>query len=111
MISICQNGAFMLSTHAATRMAQRGIRRRILDLVLLHGTPAKAQHTCQEYILLERVARRLAATGYDEKTITAATKVRAIVDTEGTVVTCYHQRNGRSRPSSRQSNLRDARYI
>lgn len=111
MMSICENGEFMLSTHAATRMAQRGIRRAILDLVLLHGTPAKAQHTCQEYILSERAARRLATTEYDDQTITTATKVRVIVGTDGTIVTCYHKRNGRSRPSSRKSHLRDARHI
>lgn len=108
MMSICENGAFMLSTHATTRMAQRGIRHAILDLVLLHGTRAKAQHDCEEYVLSGRAARHLEAAGYDDQTIAAATKVRVIVDTDGTIVTCYHQRNGRSRPSSRKSHLRDS---
>jgi len=106
MMLICENGAFMLSTHAATRMAQRGIRRAILDLVLLHGRRARAQHDCEEYALSGRTARHLEAAGYDGQTIVAATKVRAIVDPDGMVVTCYHQRNGRSRPSSRKSHLR-----
>ena len=111
MMSICENEVFMVSTHAATRMAQRGIRRAILDLVVLHGTPAKAQNDCEEYILSEQAARFLVNTGYDPQTITAATKVRAILDPCGTIVTCYHKRNGRARPSSRTSHLRDTRHI
>ena len=103
MMSICENGAFMLSAHAATRMAQRGIRPEILDVVLLHGTPTKAQRACEEFSLLERAARQLVTTGYDQETISAATKVRAIVDNNGTIVTCYHKRNGRSRTTSRNA--------
>lgn len=110
MISVCADGTFVLSSHAATRMAQRGIRRASLDLVLLHGTRAKAQHDCEEYILPGRTIRHLIAAGYDGETIAAATKVRAIVDTAGNVVTCYYRRKGRSRPSSRKAHLREARY-
>ncbi len=111
MTSICEDKTFMVSTHAAVRMAQRGIRRAILDLVILHGTPAKAQDDCEEYILSEQAARFLVNTGYDPQTITAATKVRAIVDPCGTIVTCYHKRSGRSRPSSRTSHMRDMRHV
>ena len=110
MMAICEQGAFMLSTHAATRMAHRGIRRAILDLVLLHGTRAKAQFGCEEYVLLESAARHLEAAGYDGQTVAAATKVRAIVDTDGRIVTCYHRRKGRSRPSSRKSHFRATRH-
>lgn len=110
MMSICEGGAFMLSTHAATRMAQRGIQSAILDLVLLHGTRAKAKRDCEEYVLSGRAARQLEAAGYDNQTIASAIKVRAIVDTEGTIVTCYHQCNGRPRPSSRKSHVRDSRH-
>jgi hypothetical protein len=106
MMSICENGAFMLSNHAAARMAQRGIRGACLDLVLLHGTPVKAKNDCEEYVLSGRTAQHLEAAGYDDQTVVGATKLRAIVDTEGTVVTCYHRRNGRSRPSFRKSHLR-----
>lgn len=109
MMSICEAGAFTLSDHAAARIAQRGIRGASLDLVLLHGTPVKAQHDCEEYVLSGRTARHLEAAGYDGQTVAAATKVRAIVDTDGTVVTCYHQRNGRSQPSGRKSRLRGDR--
>jgi hypothetical protein len=110
MMSVCEEGAFMVSSHAATRMAQRGIRRASLDLVLLHGTRAKAQRECEEFVLLGRTARQLEAAGYDRSTIAVATKVRAIVDADGRIVTCYYQRRGRSRPSSRTSYLRDFRY-
>jgi hypothetical protein len=110
MMSMCEEGAFMLSNHAATRIAQRGIRGAILDLVLLYGTRAKAELGCEEYILSERAARHLKAAGYNGQAIAAATKVRAIVDTDGTIVTCYHKRKGRSRPSSRKSHFRGARH-
>lgn len=108
MMSICEDGIFMLSSHAATRMAQRGIRGAILDFVLLHGTRVKAQRGCEEYILSGRAARHLEAAGYNGQTIAAAKKVRAIVDNNGTIVTCYHQRKGRSRPSDRKCHLRSS---
>lgn len=110
MISICKNGAFMLSSHAATRMAQRGIQVASLDLVLLHGTPVTAKRDCEEYVLSGRTAQHLEAAGYDGQTIAAATKVRAIVDAGGTVVTCYHQRNGRARSSGQKSYLQESKY-
>lgn len=110
-MAVCADATFVLSDHAATRMAQRGIRRATLELVLLHGTRVKAQHDCEEYILSGRTVRHLTAAGLDGETIATATKVRAIVDAAGYVVTCYHQRKGRSRPSSRKSHLRDARHI
>lgn len=110
MMAVWADEIFVLSNHAASRMAQRGIRRDSLELVLLHGTRAKAQHDCEEYILPRRAARNLAAAGYDGETIAAATKVRAIVDTAGNVVTCYHQRKDRSRTSSRKAHLREARH-
>ena len=110
MISVCEGGAFMLSNHAATRMAQRGIQSAILDLVLLHGTRAKAQRDCEEYVLSVRSARHLEAAGYDNQTITSAKKVRAIVDTEGMIVTCYHRRNSRPRQSSREPHFHDPRH-
>jgi hypothetical protein len=96
-MSVCEDGAFVVSSHAATRIAQRGIRRASLDLVLLHGTRAKAQRDCEEYVLKGRTARQLEAAGYDRSIIADATKVRAIVDTDGRIVTCYHQRRSRSR--------------
>ena len=111
MMSICENDAFRLSTHAATRMAQRGIRPEILDVVLLHGTPTKAQRACEEFSLLERSARQLVTMGYDQETISAATKVRAIVDTNGTIVTCYHKRNARLRTTSRNARPRGTKHI
>ena len=80
---------FTLSAHAATRMAQRGIRESILNLVLLHGAQSKAGSDCEEYLLPKRTARELSAAGYDGNLIKAATKVRAIVGSDGTVVTCY----------------------
>jgi len=107
MMAVCADGAFLLSSHAATRMAQRGIRRTSLDIVLLHGTRARAQHDCVEYLLSGSAVRHLAEAGYDWETIAAASKVRAIVDTTGNVVTCYHQRKGRTRLSSRNARLRE----
>ena len=106
MMAVCADTSFFLSNHAATRMAQRSIRSASLELVLLYGTRAKAEGNCEEYILSGRTARNLAAAGYDEEAIAAATKVRAIVNTAGHVVTCYHQRKGRSRPSGRTTYLR-----
>lgn len=110
MMAICADATFVLSNHAATRMAQRSIRRASLELVLLHGIRAKAQGNREEYILSGRTVRHLAAAGYDGETIASATKVRVIVDTAGNVVTCYHQRKGKSRPSSRKVHLSEARY-
>ena len=110
MMAVCADATFVLSNHAATRMAQRGIRRASLELVLLHGTRAKAQHGCEEYILSGRTARYLTVAGYDGEMIAAATKVRAIVDAAGNVVTCYHQRKGRVRPSRRKAYLEEVRY-
>lgn len=110
MMSVCADATFVFSNHAAARMAQRGIRRDSLDLVLLHGTRTKAQFDCEEYTLSGRAIRHLMTTGYDGKTIAAASKVRAIVDTAGNIVTCYYQRKGRSRPSRRKGHLRQARY-
>lgn len=98
-MTICVDDFFMLSRHAATRMAQRGIQRTSLDLVLLHGKRADAKNECEEYTLSRRAARYLKEAGYDGETIAAAAKVRAIVDAAGNVVTCYHLRNGRSRHS------------
>lgn len=111
MMQLCQEGAFTLSTHAATRMAQRGIRSAILDLVLLHGTQSRAKRDCEEYLLPERAVRQLEVAGYDENLLRAATKVRVIVDADGTVVTCYHERNGQSGPSIRKSQPRRSRQI
>lgn len=111
MMPISENGAFMLSEHAATRMAQRGIRPEILDVVLLHGTATKAKRACEEFSLLERAARQLVTTGYDQETISAATKVRAIVDNHGTIVTCYQKRSGRPRTNSRNARPRGATHI
>lgn len=110
MMAVCADISFALSKHAATRMAQRSIRRDSLELVLLHGTRVKAQHDCEEYILSGRTARQLTDAGLDGETIAAATKVRAIVDPAGNVVTCYHQRKSRSRPSSRDAYLRETKY-
>jgi len=110
-MAICADATFVLSNHAATRMAQRSIRRASLELVLLHGTRGKAQGNCEEYILSGGTVRHLAAAGYDGETIAAATKVRAIVDAAGNVVTCYYQRKGRSRPFRRNSCLRNTMYI
>jgi hypothetical protein len=104
-MSIGEDGAFTLSNHAAARMAQRGIRGASLRLVLLHGTPVKAQSDCEEYVLSGRTARHLEAVGYEGQVVAAATKVRAIVDPEGTVVTCYYQLNGRSGPCRPKSHL------
>jgi hypothetical protein len=106
MMSIGEDGAFTLSNHAAVRMAQRGIRGASLRLVLLHGTPVKAQSDCEEYVLSGRTARHLEAAGYEGRTVAAATKVRAIVDSDGTVVTCYHQLKDRSVPCRLKSHVR-----
>jgi hypothetical protein len=111
MMAVCAESTFVLSNHAATRMAQRSIRRASLELVLLHGTRVKAQHDCEEYILSGRTVQHLTAAGHDGETIAAATKVRAIVDAAGNVVTCYYQRKGRSRPSRSNSCLRNAKHI
>lgn len=107
----CEKDTFVLSSHAATRMAQRGISRAILDLVLLHGTRAKAGGNCEEYALPEREARQLADLGYEAPLVNAARKVRAIVNVEGVVVTCFHRSNGRSghgrsNPRSRRTRRR-----
>ncbi len=109
MMAVCADATFALSNHAAMRMAQRSIRRASLELVLLHGTRVKAQHDCEEYVLSGRTVRHLAAAGFDEEAIAAATKLRAIVDAAGNVVTCYHQRKGRARPSIRKAHRREAR--
>ncbi len=111
MMQLCDDGAFTLSAHAATRMAQRGIRRAIIDLVLLHGTQSKAKHDCEEYLLTDRAAQQLEAAGYDGQLIKAATKVRAIVGPDGTVVTCYHERNGQLGSSRRTTRNRRARCV
>lgn len=105
MMRVCQEGSFTLSIHAATRMAQRGIRGAILDLVLLHGSQSKASRDCEEYLLPARAARQLEAAGYDGHLVKAATKVRAIVEADGTVVTCYRERNSASRSSSSKNQL------
>jgi hypothetical protein len=111
MMAVCTESTFVLSNHAATRMAQRSIRRASLEIVLLHGTRVKAQHDCEEYILSGRTVRHLTAAGLDGETIAAATKLRAIVDAAGTVVTCYRQRKGRSRQSRSNSCLRNTKHI
>lgn len=95
MIRASEEGAFMLSAHAATRMAQRGIRSASLDLVLLHGVPSKAPYDCETYLLPDQAARQLMAAGYDEDVIKAAAKLKAIVGYDGTVVTCYYGRRRR----------------
>jgi len=109
MMSICADEVFVLSRHATTRMAQRGIRRASLDLVLLHGRRTRAQNDCEEYILSGQAVRYLKAAGYDGEVIAAAIKVRAIVDTIGNVVTCYHQRKYRSRLNGRAARPRRLR--
>lgn len=106
MMQVCQEGSFTLSTHAATRMAQRGIRVAILDLVLLHGARSKANRDCEEYLLPTWAARQLEDFGYDGQLIKAATKVRAIVNADGTVVTCYRERKRPSQPSSWKTQMR-----
>ena len=111
MMAVCADASFVLSNHAATRMAQRSIRHDSLELVLLHGTRVKARHDCEEYILSGRTVRHLTAAGLDGEVIAAATKVRAIVDAAGNVVTCYHQRKGRSRPFRSNSCLRNTKYM
>lgn len=109
MMAVCGDANFVLSNHAATRMAQRSIRGVSLDLVLMHGTRVKAQRNCEEYILAERDCRHLIAIGLDKEAIAAASKLRAIVDYEGNVVTCYYQRRGHSRPFNRGSYLRSTK--
>lgn len=109
MMQVCDNGPFTCSAHAATRMAQRGISWAALDLVLLHGTQSKAKRDCEEYLLPNRAAQQLEAAGYNGQLIKAATKIRAIVDPYGTVVTCYHERNRQSGSLHRKTRNRRAR--
>ena len=83
-------GSFLLSRHASTRMAQRGIQAEILDMLLLHGDSSKTAGGCERYCLLDRTAKQLRAAGVDDEVLAAATTLCAIVSAEGTVVTCYH---------------------
>ena len=81
--------SFSFSKHAVTRIAQRGIQVRILDILLLHGSRTDAGDGCESYRLLNRTLKQLKTEGYDAQTLKSATKLRAIVNAHGAVVTCY----------------------
>jgi len=89
---------FSLSNHATTRMAQRGIHGRILDILLVHGSRSTAGGGCERYRLLDRTVKQLKTEGYDARALKSATKLRAIVSADGAVVTCY-----RGNPEGRRS--------
>jgi hypothetical protein len=89
MNPLSHQSAFSISNHAYTRMAQRGVQSRILDVLLMHGSRAKVGGGCERYRLLDRTVRQLEADGYDAQLLKSATKLRAIVSADGAVVTCY----------------------
>lgn len=89
MNQLPHQSAFSISNHACTRMAQRGVQSRVLDVLLMHGSRAKAAGGCERYRLLDRTVRQLEAEGYDTQLLKSATKLRAIVSADGAVVTCY----------------------
>jgi hypothetical protein len=89
MNALSHQSAFSISNHACTRMAQRGVQSRTLDVLLMHGSRARAGGGCERYRLLDRTVRQLEAEGYDAQLLKSATKLRAIVSADGAVVTCY----------------------
>ena len=101
MNQISHQNAFSISNHACTRMAQRGVQSRVLDVLLMHGSRAKTAGGCEKYCLLNRTVRQLEADGYDAQLLKSATKLRAIVSADGAVVTCY-----RGSPGTRMSRVR-----
>ncbi len=89
MNQLSHQNTFVLSDHATTRMAQRGIQGRSLDILLIHGSRSDAGGGCHKYRLLDRTVRQLNTEGYDARVLKSATKLRAIVSADGAVVTCY----------------------
>jgi hypothetical protein len=98
MNQLSHQNTFSLSKHAVTRIAQRGILDRSLDILLIHGSRSDAGGGCEKYCLLERTVKQLKTEGYDARALKSATKLRAIVSTDGAVVTCY-----RGNPERRKS--------
>lgn len=98
MNQLSHQNTFLLSDHAITRMAQRGIQSRSLDILLVHGSRSDAGGGCERYRLLDRTVKQLKTEGYDARALKSATKLRAIVSADGAVVTCY-----RGSPERRRS--------
>lgn len=96
MMSIHNDNSFIYSKHAKTRMLQRGIKQKIIDFILHYGSQSWAGGGCEEYSVSRKNSCKLDAVEYDKNTISAATKVRVIVSSEGIVVTCYFKHNNRS---------------
>lgn len=96
MTSIYTEEAVIYSKHATVRMAQRGINRKTIDFILQYGNRCWAGDGCEEYAISERAVRNLDAFEYDKETISKASKVRLIINPEGSVVTCYFKYKNRS---------------
>lgn len=92
MTAFLMQDSFVLSNHAIVRIAQRGVRARAMDLLLLHGTGSRAYGKCEEYRLRDSTVRHLRRSGNDHEIVEAARRLVAIVDGHGVVVTCYHSR-------------------
>lgn len=102
MNALSHENAFAVSSHACTRIAQRGVQSQVLDLLLVHGSRSKAGGGCEKYRLLDRTARELEAEGYGTQLLKSATKLRAIVSADGVVVTCYRGSTERRRSQARK---------
>ena len=85
-----------ITRHGASRMAQRGIRKRDLDLLMTYGSEISADR-----IMLRNRDAALAIEEH-KKRIAAIERLKGkvIVVADGGLVTTYHQAN-RKRPSRR----------
>jgi hypothetical protein len=85
--------ALPLTTHAAARANQRGIRHSVIDMLLTFGSSTPAQDGC-ECIYMDRAARRAAAKELGRVAyakIERALDAYLILGGDGWIVTCAHR--------------------
>lgn len=95
-----------LTSHAATRMSQRGIRAQALKALLAAGQDTPCGGRSSAYILSKAAASELREAGVSSSDIDRIRRLRAIVAENGAIVTVMHRYDSR-----RVSNLITKRRV
>ncbi len=82
----------VMTTHAQQRIAQRGVRRRELALLVLHGSDISAGKRCVRRFLTKAQLSDLRAQGYDRRTIEGASCLEAVLSSDDVLITCYKRK-------------------
>lgn len=84
-----------LTSHAAIRMSQRGIRAKVLKALLAAGQDSPCGGRSSAYILPKAAASELREAGISASDIDRIRRLRAIVAEDGAIVTVMHRHDSR----------------